>query len=154
VSHHDENPAHVSALISPERAAEVEDVIHRVTRWAAGRDDIVGLLLVGSHARNAARFDSDIDLVVLTRDTTRYADSAWADELAIGELIRIRSWGPITEQRFATPSGLEVEIDIGCPDWASVRPVDPGTRRVVTDGARILRDPTRMLSTLLRACRS
>jgi hypothetical protein len=94
VSHHDEHPAHDSAMISLERAAEIEHVIHRVTPWAAGRNDIIGLLLVGSCARNAARPDSDIDLVVLTRDTTRYADSAWADELAIGELIRIRSWGP------------------------------------------------------------
>jgi uncharacterized protein len=154
VSHNDEQPAHDSAVISSERAAEVEHVIDRVTRWAADRDDIVGLLLVGSCARNAARRDSDIDLVVLTRDTTRYADSAWADELAIGELIRTRSWGPITEQRFATTSGLEVEIDIGCPDWARVNPIDPGTRRVVTDGARILHDPTRMLATLLRACQN
>jgi hypothetical protein len=154
MSHHDEQPAHDSAVISPERAAEIEHVIHRITRWAADRDDIVGLLLVGSCARNAARPDSDIDLVLLTRDTTRYPDSAWADELAIGELIRTRSWGPITEQRFATPSGLEVEIDIGCPDWASVNPIDPGTRRVVTDGARILHDPTRILATLLRACQN
>jgi predicted nucleotidyltransferase len=154
VSHHDEQPADDSAVISPERVAEIEDVIHRVTRWAADGDDVVGLLLVGSCARNAARPDSDIDLVVLTRDTTRYADSAWADELAIGELIRTRSWGPITEQRFATTSGLEVEIDIGCPDWASVNPIDPGTHRVVTDGARILHDPTRILATLLRACQN
>ena len=154
MSHHDEQSAYDSAVISPERSAEIEDVIHRVTRWAADRDDIVGLLLVGSCARNAARPDSDIDLVVLTNDTTRYADSAWADALAIGELIRTQSWGPITEQRFATISGLEVEIDIGCPDWASVNPLDPGTRRVVTDGARILHDPTRILATLLRACQN
>jgi nucleotidyltransferase-like protein len=139
-------------VISPERAAEIEDVIHRVTSWAVERDDIVGLLLVGSCARNAARPDSDIDLVILTRDTARYPDSAWAHELAIGGLIRTRSWGPITEQRFATSSGLEVEIGIGCPDWASVDPVDPGTRRVVTDGARILHDPRGILAALLRAC--
>jgi predicted nucleotidyltransferase len=154
VSHHDEQPAHISAVIAPERADEIGDVILRVTRWAADRDDIVGLLLVGSCARNAARPDSDIDLVVLTRDATRYADSAWVDELAIGELIRTRSWGPITEQRFATTSGLEVEIDVGRPDWASVNPVDPGTRRVVTDGARIMYDPTKILATLLRACQN
>lgn len=30
--------------------------------------------------------------------------------------------------------------------------VDPGTRRVVTDGARILHDPADILTTLLRAC--
>jgi predicted nucleotidyltransferase len=151
---HDDQPAHDPAVISPERAAETEDVIHHVTRWAGDRSDIVGLLLVGSCARNAARPDSDIDLILLTRDTTRYSDLAWADELAVGELIRTQSWGAITERRFVTASGLEVEIGIGRPDWASVNPVDPGTRRVVTDGARILHDPTGILATLLRACQS
>jgi hypothetical protein len=33
-------------VISPERAAEIEDVIRRVTSWVADRADIVGLLLV------------------------------------------------------------------------------------------------------------
>jgi hypothetical protein len=151
---HDERPAHDSAVLSPERAAEIEGVIHRVTHWTSDRSDIVGLLLVGSCARNTARPDSDIDLVLLTRDTAGYADSAWADELAIGEMIRTRSWGPITEQRFATATGLEVEIGIGHPDWASIDPIDPGTHRVVTDGARILYDPRTILATLLRACQN
>jgi hypothetical protein len=92
-------------------------------------------------SRDAARPDSDIDLILLARDTTRYSDLAWADELAIGELIRTQSWGAVTEQRFVTATGLEVEIGIGCPDWASAKPIDPGTRGVVTDGARILHDP-------------
>jgi predicted nucleotidyltransferase len=150
----DEQPAHDSATLSPERAAEIEDVIHRVTRWAAERDHVVSLLLVGSCARNAARPDSDIDLVLLTRDITQYANIAWADELALGDLIRTQSWGPITEQRFATTTGLEVEIGIGSPDWASINPIDPGTHRVVTDGARVLHDPTGILATLLRACQT
>ena len=146
-------PTHDPATISPERAAEIEDIIHRVTRWAATRDDVVGLLLVGSCARNAVRPDSDVDLVLLTADTTEYADIAWAGELALGALIRTQAWGPITEQRFATTTGLEVELGIGPADWASIDPVDPGTRRVVTDGARVLHDPTGILATLLRACR-
>ncbi|MFD2416740.1 nucleotidyltransferase domain-containing protein [Amycolatopsis pigmentata] len=145
-------------MITPERAAEIKDVVHRVTRWVSDRSDVVGLLLVGSCARGAARPDSDIDLVLLTRDTTHYTDSTWTDstwtgELGIGELIRTRTWGAITEQRFVTASGLEVEIGIGHPRWASVAPVDPGTHRVVSDGARILHDPTGILADLLRACR-
>jgi hypothetical protein len=153
MSQRDEQPSD-SARISPERAAEIEDVIHRVTHWAADRGDVVGLLLVGSCARNAARPDSDIDLVLLTNDTTRYADIAWADELGVGDLIRTQAWGPITERRFVTATGLEVEIGIGPPDWASIKPIDPGTRRVVTDGARVMHDPTEALATLLRACRN
>lgn len=135
-------------MISPERAAEIEAVIRRVTRWAAEHRDIVGLLLVGSCARNAPRPDSDVDIILLTPDP----DAPRVDQLDLGELIRTQRWGVITEHRFATASGLEVELGIGTPDWASVDPIDPGTHRVVTDGARILHDPTGILATLLRAC--
>ncbi len=136
-----------------ERVAEMDEVIDRLARWAADRPDVVGLLLVGSYARNAARPDSDIDLILLTTDEARYAGNAWTTQLALGEPVRIQSWGAITEWRFRTPSGLEVEVNIGSPDWAAVDPVDPGTRRVVTDGARPLHDPTGALAELLRACR-
>jgi predicted nucleotidyltransferase len=152
--HRDDQPASKPPGISPERVAETEEIIDRVTRWAADRHDAVGLLLVGSCARDAARPDSDIDFVLLTTDESRYSDNAWADELALGELIRTRSWGPVSERRFATASGLEVEINIGSPDWAQTNPVDPGTRRVVTDGARPLHDPDAVLASLIRACRS
>ena len=152
MTQHNEQPASDATSITPERAAEIDNVIERVTRWAADRDDVLGLLLVGSCARNAARPDSDIDLVLLTGEITCYADNAWANELNLGTLIRVQSWGPVTERRFLTSTGVEVEINIGSPDWANAAPVDPGTRRVVTDGARILHDPEDTLATLLRAC--
>ncbi|MGP3971725.1 nucleotidyltransferase domain-containing protein [Streptomyces sp. 6N223] len=133
---------------------DVREITDRITRWAANHQDIVGLLLVGSYARDAARPDSDIDIVLLTTDQTRYVHNAWANELALGELVRTQSWGPITERRFATASGLEVEIGIGPPEWARTDPVDPGTRRVVTDGARPLHDPAGVLASLIEACGS
>ncbi|MGW7456254.1 nucleotidyltransferase domain-containing protein [Streptomyces sp. NPDC054797] len=140
--------------ISQERVAEVQEVIVRITRWATTRQDIVGLLLVGSYARNAARPDSDIDIVLLTTDQTQYFNNTWADELALGELVRTQAWGPIIERRYATTSGLEVEIGIGFPEWAQTDPVDPGTRRVVTDGARPLHDPAGVLASLIQTCGS
>jgi predicted nucleotidyltransferase len=139
--------------ITPERAAEVQQILDRVTRWATARRDTMGLLLVGSYARRAARPDSDIDLVLLTADEAQYADNSWAHELALGSLTRVQHWGAVTERRFRTRSGLEVEINIGSPGWAGTNPVDPGTRRVVTDGATVLHDPNRVLATLLDACR-
>jgi predicted nucleotidyltransferase len=135
--------------VSIARAAEIEAIIDAVTLWASGRPDVVGLLLVGSCARGAARPSSDVDFVLLS--TRPY--SAWDSDPAIGELTRTRSWGPITERRFVTSSGLEVELNVGTPDWAAVTPVDPGTLRVVNDGARVLHDPAGLLTVLLDACR-
>lgn len=111
--------------MTPDRTAEVREIIERVTRWAARRPDVVGLLLVGSYARHAARPDSDLDLVLLTTDLARYAGNGWPRELALGDPVRVRSWGPVTERRFGTASGLEVEICIGEPGWAGTDPVTP-----------------------------
>ncbi|MFD5271472.1 nucleotidyltransferase domain-containing protein [Streptomyces sp. NPDC058335] len=141
------------AGLSVERRDEVRAVIERVTGWAAGRADVGGVLLVGSWARGAARADSDVDLIVLTTEPGRYADDeAWVRELALGEVIRNRVWGPVTEWRHITASGLEVEVGIGPLDWARTDPVDGGTRRVVTDGALSLHDPRGLLGALTAAC--
>jgi predicted nucleotidyltransferase len=141
------------AGVSPEREAEMRQVMDRVTRWSANRSDVVGLLLVGSCARGAARPDSDVDLVLLSTATARYADGdAWARELSLGELVRVQTWGPVTEWRYVTLSGLEVEVGVASPGWARTDPVDEGTRRVVTDGARPLYDPAGILGALIQAC--
>ncbi|MFH9554108.1 nucleotidyltransferase domain-containing protein [Streptomyces sp. NPDC017435] len=141
------------AEVSPERGAETRRVMDRVTRWAANRSDVVGVLLVGSWARGAARPDSDVDLVVLSTAPARYAeDDGWLRELALGEVLRVRGWGAVTEWRHVTASGLEIEMGIASSDWARTDPLDPGTRRVVTDGARPLYDPAGLLGALVRAC--
>lgn len=150
--HRDDQSASEPTGLSPERIVEIQEVIGRITRWATGREDIVGLLLVGSCARDAARPDSDIDIVLLTADEPGYFDDAWAMELGLCKLIRTQSWGPITERRYSTASGLEVEMGIGPATWAKTDPVDPGTRRVVTGGARLLHDRTGILANLLAAC--
>jgi uncharacterized protein len=141
------------AEVSAERRDEVRAVVERVSGWAAGREDVGGVLLVGSWARGGARAHSDVDLVLLTTEPGRYADDeAWVRELALGEVIRNRAWGPVTEWRHRTASGLEVEVGIGPVGWARTDPVDDGTRRVVTDEVRLLHDPLGLLGALVEAC--
>lgn len=141
------------AGVSPEREAEMRRAVDRVTRWAANRSDVVGLLLVGASARGAARPDPDLDLVVLSTTPARYAeDDVWTREPALGEAIRVQGRGPLIAWRCLTGSGLEVEVGVGSAHWARTDPVDAGTRRVVTDGARTLYDPAGILGALIRAC--
>ena len=54
------------ASVSIARATEIEAIIDRVARWASGRRDIAGLLLVGSCAHDTAGPSSDVDFVLLT----------------------------------------------------------------------------------------
>ncbi len=98
--------------------------------------------------------DSDVDIVLLTTKKEFYlGDEAWVRELGGLRIVRTQEWGPTTERRFVLPSGLEVEVGVAPPSWATTDPVDPGTRNVVRDGMSILYDPGGLLEQLAEACR-
>jgi uncharacterized protein len=132
----------------------VEALVGDAATWAATRHDLVAAAIVGSWARNGARENSDVDLVLLTNDPAAYIErEEWIAGLAPGaKLLRTGDWGAITERRLLLPSDLEVEVGIGLPSWAETSPVDPGTRRVVRDGLQAVFDPQGLLAALAAAC--
>ena len=142
-------------MAAAERRHEVESVLERAASWAAARDDVAAVALVGSWARDAAGQDSDVDLVVLTDEPDAYTESEdWIEELAPGaSLVRTEDWVAIVERRLLLPSGLEVEVGFGRPSWAATARVDSGTRRVVDDGLHAVYDPRGLLAALVSACR-
>jgi uncharacterized protein len=115
--------------------------------------------LVGSHARGAARPESDIDLVLLASDSLAFrADTAWLDAIdwnAVG--ARPVKWqdedyGVLWSRRVWLKHGKgEVEFGFAPSSWADVNPLDQGTRRVIADRCRILYDPMKLLSRLCDA---
>lgn len=108
---------------------------------------------MGSWARGSAGVDSDVDIVILTDAPSQYLEfDDWAAELDVAGFIGLRNWGALTERRAITSTNIEVEFGITTPAWASVDPVDDGTRRVVRDGIRILYDPAGLLDRLVRVC--
>ena len=52
------------------RRRQVAALLPPVAAWAAGRNDIVGLILVGSYARDRPRIGSDVDLILITTSPT------------------------------------------------------------------------------------
>lgn len=139
--------------VSDERVAEYADVRAAVLAWAEARNDVVATLIVGSWARGAARMDSDVDVVVLTDAQDDYRGDDWlADALGSGAaIVRTGDWGALLERRARLGSGLEVEFGFVRPEWAASDPVDPGTFRVVNDGADVLYDPAGLLRSLVAA---
>ncbi|MGO9322538.1 MAG: nucleotidyltransferase domain-containing protein [Solirubrobacteraceae bacterium] len=124
-----------------------------VAAWASARPDVPAIGLVGSWARNEAGAESDLDIVLLTGNPGAYVeDDGWIAELGARSVVRTRRWGAITERRIVLASGLELDVGIGEPSWAATTPVDPGTRRVVSDGMRIVHDPDGLLRALIAAC--
>ena len=83
---------------------------------------------------------SDVDIVVLSDTRRSIEDARWFDQLHPGARpIRSEVWGPVRERRFRLASGLIVELGIAPSSWADT-PLDEGTRRVLSDGHRVLYD--------------
>lgn len=92
-------------------------------------------------------------MLLLTEKPSLYTEREdWIGQLGGDALVATRAWGTITERRFRLPSGREVELGVGRPSWASVTPVDEGTRRVATDGLLALYDPDGLLEELVEHC--
>ena len=112
----------------------------------------MGAALIGSHARGAARPDSDVDLLVVTTAPRRYLeDHRWMTGFGSPKTIALEEWGAVTSLRVRFERGPEVELGVTTPEWLEIDPVDPGTARVVRDGFRILLDRSGLLRELVTA---
>src|SRR5689334_14139924 len=126
--------------------------LNQLKQWIAGQPDILAALLVGSFARGTARDDSDIDLVFITNNPDLYLkNDAWLDTFGTVSKLEDEDWGLLQSRRVFYDNGLEVEFGITTRQWAAIDPVDAGTRRVVSDGAQIVSDPSGMLQSLINA---
>lgn len=129
----------------------VPDILARVVAWASARDDVAAVALVGSHARESAGSDSDVDLVVLTPMAERYvADTSWAADFGVVRRIAVEHYGALVSVRVVYESGPEVEFGFADPRWAS-EPLDPGTAGVLEGGMRVMYEREPLLSPLAHA---
>lgn len=132
-------------------------ILETVTHWAMAVAEIRGLALVGSHARNTAGPDSDIDLVLLAENPNGFRDAAWLTAIEWSRAdVRAMKWsdeeyGVVWCRRIWFEPQGEVEFAFAPLSWANPSPVDKGTRRVVSDGLRALYDPDGLLKRLALA---
>jgi uncharacterized protein len=137
----------------------IDCIVQIILAWAQTEAKVRAIALVGSHARGTARADSDLDLVVLTNAPEFFrADASWLDAIGWDDVgacpvkWQDEDYGVIWSRRlWLEQVRFEVEIGFARPSWAEVNPLDPGTRRVVADGCRILYDPDRLLARLCAA---
>jgi uncharacterized protein len=128
-----------------------QTLVEQVRSWAEGRDDIRALALVGSHARGAARPDSDIDFTLVCDERARYLqDIGWLS--TFGEVARysFEDWGQVQSVRVFYRDGLEVEFGITGAPWLALPP-DSGTAQVLRAGCSILLDRDGQLHRLLQS---
>jgi predicted nucleotidyltransferase len=130
---------------------KAEKYIEKVRHWACTEDKVYALALVGSHARQQARPDSDIDFVIISNDVTQLEkDISWLNRFGTIERQAKEKWGSVTAIRVFYADGQEIEFGLALKSWAAI-PADAGTKRVVKDGMVILKDPDKILEKLKRA---
>jgi predicted nucleotidyltransferase len=118
----------------------VEALIGQVVAWAAVTPAVRAVALVGSHARGAARSDSDVDFIVVADPPARLLDDTrWSSTFGAVARQRTEKWGRVTSLRVSYRDGLEVEFGVADSQWADQD--DESSSAVLRDGARVLFDP-------------
>jgi ribosomal protein S18 acetylase RimI-like enzyme len=134
----------------------VRRVLCAVTAWAQRCDNIRGIALVGSRARDAARADSDIDLVLLVPDPRKFfSDDTWLQAIDWSSRpvhYQDAQYGACTSRHVRLENTLEVEFGFVPLSWANCSPVDSGTKQVIAGGCRVLYDRDKAITNLLAHC--
>jgi predicted nucleotidyltransferase len=134
-------------------AVKVQPLLNKFTAWILEERDIKAAALIGSYARGDANQESDVDLLLLTKQISKYIEPAgdlrwrWVEQFGEVSRCRVEDWGAVRSLRVFYKDDLEVEFGVALPEWAGI-PVDPGTHRVVSNGMKILFDPRGILAKL------
>lgn len=124
--------------------------LDRIKQWAEIRPDIMGLALVGSYARNEAKADSDIDLVLIASQPQKFINNpGWIKELGPVRSYEVEDWGLVTSLRVYYEAGPEIEYGLTSSEWTNI-PIDDGTNKLISDGIRILLDKKGLLDRMLK----
>jgi len=139
---------------------QVDHIIQLIVQWAIEQEAISAAALVGSWARSTAHAESDVDLMFLSKQPLLFRKNTdWVNDIKWGKHW-VKSWkdkdyGAVWSRHVQLDSQLlncvEIEFSFGHKTWASITSIDPGTKKVVNDGCRILYDPEEILTVLVKS---
>jgi predicted nucleotidyltransferase len=130
---------------------QFQQFLTKFSQWAASQADILAVALLGSHARNEATDTSDVDLVIIASKPAAYLqDTRWTQYFGAIDRQQFESYGKVTSLRVWYSSGQEVEYGFTDETWSTV-PLDEGTKKVISDGMKILSERGSILSRLTRS---
>lgn len=108
--------------------------------YAINTPHIESVIIVGSYARGANKESSDLDIVIITSDTSEMIENQ-SFTRKFGEVYRRQTeyYGACTSVRAWYADGKEVEFGIVAPFWIA-EPLDAGTHRVLSGGYKVIAD--------------
>ena len=128
--------------------ARVDGFLFEFKRWVATEADIHAVALIGSHARNTATAESDVDLIVVVSPPNIYLEhKQWIS--LFGSVVREQTedYGKCRSLRVWYDEGFQVEYGFVDESWAAL-PLDAGTRAIVSEGMKIMYERKPLLSLL------
>jgi hypothetical protein len=136
--------------VETESSQGIEPFVDKLKTWCQQQADIEAVGIVGSWARGTARPESDIDVMLITSNPSKYLSSwQWLSEFGVTHKIQPEDWGLVQSLRTFYKDAREVEFCITTEQWASPAEIDSGTAHVVRDGMRIVFDPNGLLANLM-----
>lgn len=127
--------------------------------WARSQTTVVGLMLVGSHARGDPGPHADVDVLVVTRASGAYRQSTawlsaidWPPGVAPEAGWEDMDYGLVWSRHLHLADGTLLELGFAEPGWAEP-PVGAGTAAVVRAGCRILWDPAGLIGRMVATVR-
>jgi predicted nucleotidyltransferase len=125
-----------------------EKFFKQIKEYAINTCHIESLILVGSYARGEYKKNSDIDIVIITSKKSEMIENQYFTK-EFGDLYKQETeyYGAYTSIRSYYLDGKEVEFGIVDPSWIS-KPLDAGTRKVLSDGYKVILDKKRHFENL------
>src|SRR5580765_2734340 len=104
--------------------ARLDGFLFEFKRWAATETGIHAVALIGSHARNTATSESDVDLIVIISPPNIYLEHRQWTAL-FGNVLRdqLEKYERCTSLRVWYDEGFEVEFGFVDESWAAL-PLD------------------------------
>ena len=133
---------------------KLHEILSLIVEFASSKNDVLAIGLCGSWARGTAGPYSDIDLSIIVCDKLRFKSTDWLAELDFKEIndgidtYKDVVYGQVWSRHVFLNSKIEIEFSFADRSWADTENMDEGTRKVVSDGFRIIYDPYLILNDL------
>ena len=99
------------------KTEDIRDFLNAFVDWASVQGDVQAIALVGSYARDEARDDSDIDLVLLTDQPQKYLDNLkWIERFGNVDKYQTEDYRKLISIRVWYLNSYEVEYGVTIKD--------------------------------------
>lgn len=134
---------------------KLDDILNVIFGFAKSNNQILAVALCGSWARGTSKPDSDIDLFILVKDKLKFKETNWIENFEFEKIndkldyFKDEVYGQVWSRHVFLESNIEIEFSFANKSWANIKNLDNGTRKVVSDGFRVIYDPEQIFQKLI-----